>query len=372
MNLLYLANARIPTPRAYGLQIMKTCEAFTNSGINVDLVVPTRRVHSTEDPFEYYHLTRRFPITTLSVPDFLRYGPLGFLVSALWFSEKVRRLSSFRKADVIYSRDALILFQYLLLGRILVFEAHGRPSFISRIVARRAYRVIVISKGLKSVYQTAGVTPEKLVVAPDAVDLDLFDNVPARQGAREEVGLPVGKRVVLYAGHLYPRKGADTLAATAELVPTAHFVFVGGASDDLAVFRKRWGSGANIEIIGHVPHAQIPLYLRAADVLALPNSGKDEDSARFTSPMKLFEYMASGTPIVASDVPAIREVLSDESAYFIPPDDPAALAASIEKALDDTPAASRIAVRAHQLVQSYSWKGRAGKILAAFARDTSS
>ena len=364
MKLVYLANARIPTPRAYGLQIMKTCEALARAGTEVELVVPHRRASSGENPFSYYGVENRFTITTLRAPDLLSFGSFGFLISTLWFAEKARWLRSFWKADAVYSRDALVLVQYLLLGRPLFFEAHAKPSFVSRIVARRAIYVVVISNGLREAYENVGVSPEKIIVAADAVDEHLFDDVPAREAARAELGLPADATIALYAGHLYARKGADTLAAAARELPDTRSLFIGGAGPELAAFKAKWGSLPNVTIVGHVAHEKVPLYLRAADALVLPNSGKDEDSARFTSPMKLFEYLASGTPIVASDVPSLREILSNETAVLITPDDSHALAEGLTKTLQDRKAATARAKRALVLAQQHTWDKRATAILA--------
>lgn len=364
MRILYLANVRIPTPRAYGLTIMKTCEAFAHTGTEVELITPTRRYKTPGDVFVFYKTEENFLFTMLSIPDFLHFGSIGFLISAIWFAERVRWLRSFREADVICSRDALVLVQYLLLGRKMIFEAHSPPSLISKIVARRVYRVVCISKGLRDAYIGAGVPRDKIIVAPAAVDEHFFDTVPHRDEACAQLGLPTKAIIVLYAGHLYPRKGADTLASAAALLPDIQFVFVGGASNDIAAFKEKWGSAANIKIIGHIPHEKIPFYLRAADVLVLPNSEKDEDAARFTSPLKLFEYMASGTPIVASNVPAVREVLDDRSACLVVPDDSAELAHGIEKTLTHPEESSARAKRALGLSSNYTWEKRAETILA--------
>jgi len=362
-KLLYLLNARIPTPRAYGLQVMKMCEAFAAAGAEVELVVPTRRADEANEPFGYYAVQKNFKLTKLAVPDFLHYGPLGFFMSALIFSEKARWLKSFWKADIVYSRDALVLVQYLLLGRPLIFEAHAKPSFISRIVARRAKRVVVISQGLKNAYHAVGVLEERMIVAPDAVDEHLFDNVPSREEARAILGFPPEVRIALYAGHLYARKGADTAAAAAFETPGVLFVFVGGTEEDVLAFKSRWGTNKDISIVGQVAHEKVPLYLRAADVLILPNSGKDEDSAHFTSPMKLFEYMASGTPIVASEVPSIREILSEASAFLVAPDDLHALAEGITETLAHPESAQARATHARQDSARYTWSNRARSIL---------
>src|SRR3989344_48411 len=132
MNLLYLAFIRLPTEKAHGVQIMKTCEALSEAGAEVELVVPGRKTHIAEDPFSYYGVKKNFTLTTLNAPDWVgKLGSFGFVFSALWFSEAARWRKSFWMADVIYSRDALVLFQYILLGRKLVYEAHTKPTVIS-------------------------------------------------------------------------------------------------------------------------------------------------------------------------------------------------------------------------------------------------
>ncbi len=363
MKILYIANIRLPTEKAHGLQIMKTCEAFASAGNEVELVVPTRANDLSENPFAYYGIAHSFRLTTLRVPDCIRFGSIGFVVSLVLFSERARFVSDFWSADIIYSRDALVLLQYVLLGRRFVFEAHARPSLFARIVARRAYRVVVISKALGTAYQEIGVSREKIIIAPDAVDAHMFDDAPRRDEARIALGLASDAKIVVYTGHLYARKGAETLAQAAVLMPETQFFFVGGTADDIMRFRARWGSQSNIHIVGHVHPVHIPPYLRAADVLVLPNSGQNQDSRDLTSPMKLFEYMASGTPIVASDVPAIREILSEDETRFCAPDEPASLADSIRAVLSCGEGSREMAQRARKKAEGYTWDKRAGTIL---------
>lgn len=366
MKVLYLANIRLPTEKAHGLQIMKTCEALASAGAEVELAVPARKNALAEDPFAYYGVRENFALTKVSCPDLVRFGRLGSTLSALWFSERARLLRSFWKADVIYSRDAFVLLQYALLGRKLVYEAHAAPSCVSRLLARRAYRTIVISEALKSAYEAASVRLARLAVAPDAVGPEYFA-VQDKSAARRALALPEDARIVAYTGHLYARKGADTLAQAAALTPDALFVFVGGTKQDVERFRARWSSQKNVTIIGHVSPPLVPQYLRAADVVVIPNSAKDADARNFTSPMKLFEYMASGTPIVASDVPAIREVLSDDEACFFLPDDPTALAASIQSVFANPSGARDRAARVQEKAAEYTWDKRASRILASLA-----
>ena len=181
--------------------------------------------------------------------------------------------------------------------------------------------------------------------------------------AREILGLPLVQHIVIYTGHLYARKGADTLAEAASHIPEALFVFVGGMIEDIARFKKRWGSQENIRIVGHVAPERVPPYLRAADVLVIPNSGRNEDTARFASPMKLFEYMASGTPIVASDVPSIREILGKQEALFVDADNAAALVNGITSVFTHESEAHERAMGAQRKAQEHTWEKRIRHIL---------
>jgi glycosyltransferase involved in cell wall biosynthesis len=118
-----------------------------------------------------------------------------------------------------------------------------------------------------------------------------------------------------------------------------------------------------VRILGPKPHADIPYYLRAADILVLPNSAKDTDARLYTSPMKLFEYMASGTPIIAADVQSLREILSDTTATFFTPDSAEAFAVRVSEVFAHNDEAREKARVASLSVQEYSWTNRAKNIL---------
>jgi glycosyltransferase involved in cell wall biosynthesis len=104
--------------------------------------------------------------------------------------------------------------------------------------------------------------------------------------------------------------------------------------------------------------------LAAADVLALPNSGRAAVSRYYTSPLKLFEYMAAERPIIASDLPALREIIAnEETALLVPPDDASALAAAVERLRADPALARRLAANARSAVGAHTWERRAARIL---------
>lgn len=347
MNILYLAFIRLPTEKAHGVQIMKTCEAFANEGVSVELVVPNRKTHIVEDPFEYYDVKKNFSITKLSVPDLVKWGSLGFSLSALWFSEAAKWLKFFHKADIIYSRDASVLLQYLLLGRKLVYEAHTKPTPISTFVAKRAYRLVVISEGLRDVYMEKGVTPEKITVAHDAIDPEPFKKEYVQEESREWLGIPQDKKVALYVGRIDEAKGADMLAAASEIVPEDTLCVLIGPGPIKDTLQDKYPKAL---FLPATPYRELPRVLAAADVLVLPNSAQDEDASAYTSPLKAFAYMATGKPIIASDVMALRSVLGDDAQYFIS-DSIESLAEVLQ---NDSVSRSK---------QAFTWQHRAEKIL---------
>lgn len=163
-----------------------------------------------------------------------------------------------------------------------------------------------------------------------------------------------------------PWKGAGTLHGAAALLGEKYLVvFVGSKPHHVAYFKSLYPERSNVQYEGHQPHSRIPLYLRAADVLVLPNSALVEVSRISTSPMKLFEYMASGTPIVASDIPSIREVLDEKLAVLVSADDVSALSEGIQKLFLTPGLGQDISRAAQEYASQHTWDARAKGILAA-------
>ena len=123
-------------------------------------------------------------------------------------------------------------------------------------------------------------------------------------------------------------------------------------------------SGSRVHVIGFQPREQIPGLLMSSDVLVLPNSAKPKISSHYTSPLKLFQYMASGVPIVASDLPSIREILTDEMVFWFTPDDARSLAQQITYVLERKEESRQQAALAREAVKKYTWDARTDAILA--------
>jgi glycosyltransferase involved in cell wall biosynthesis len=157
----------------------------------------------------------------------------------------------------------------------------------------------------------------------------------------------------------------------AAVFPHAHFVWVGGRADDISNWKQR-AESAHVTFTGFVPNRDLPLYQAAADILLMPyarsimGSSGTADSARVASPMKMFEYMASGRAILSADLPVIREVLNEQNAILCEPEDLEAWKSSLASLLNNESQRIALGRQARQDVQGYTWLARAQRILNGF------
>ena len=362
MKITYCANVRFPTEKAHGVQIAKMCEAFAELGHEVNLVVTDRVSGINTDAFSYYQIKPNFRIVRVSVPDTVHLGRFGFIFSELVFAWKIRRhLTNARaRADLIYGRDERVLSRLLASGLPTIWETHtGAWNKAARSLLQDSFGVVAISNGLKSFYIEKGGREDKILVAHDGVDLKQFENPEKKNTARIRLGLPLEKRIAMYIGRLDGWKGVRTLLdASLKLPDDIQVVVIGGEERHVSALRAEF---RNVIFLGSRPYAELSDNQAAADVLVLPNTKKSLISSNYTSPLKLFSYMASGRPIVASDLQSIREILDDSSCIFVTPDDPNSMSEGIKKALD---CSDSIPKAARQKVQSFTWQSRAQQVIS--------
>ncbi len=365
-KMLYIANVRMPTEKAHGIQIVKTCEALAARGIEVELLVPKRRNYIEEDAFDFYGVSKNFSLKKLWCLDLIflpGFKKLTFWLETFTFYLSVKKYITQDKFDAYYTRDLPIAL-WLSQKTDIFYEIHtlpARPSKKYFNVWQRTKGLFVISEALKKDLVKFGVEESKISIIRDAVDVEKFYLEENKADCRVKLNLPLDKKIVLYTGHLYHWKGADLLAQTAEKMPDVEVYLVGGTKEDVAEFRQKYNF-SNLHIVGWQKHGDIPYWLKAADVLVLPNSAKEKISSHYTSPMKLFEYMASKKPIIASKLSSISEVLDEDSAILVEPDNPRALAEGIKKALNDWELSGAVAENSYNKAGRFSWKNRAEEI----------
>ena len=384
MQILYFSDIRFPLERANGIQTMETCHALAERGHAVTLGVRPDTAPTARDPFAFYGLD---PLSNLRIERARVIGP-GVARRGQYLAFAMRRALGRDAADAILTRDLGVASALLRLPPRLrppvAHESHGfAPVFADTMDE-------LVSGGRR-----AGAAKRRRLLAREARVWRLADayvtttrslatELEARFGARPLVAVvPNGVRlpderrfdppepqpnpVLVYAGHLYPWKGVDLLVGAIARLPDVRAVVVGGhpAEVDLDRLRRlteRLGVQDRIEFTGLVARADVPALLARACVLVLPTTATPSAS-RYTSPLKLFEYLATGRPIVASDLPAIREILTDgDNAVLVKPSDEDALAVGIRRVLDDRALATRIAGAAFEQAAAYAWDRRAERI----------
>ena len=371
MKIIYISNARIPTERAHGYQTCKMCEEFSNQGMEVELWVPTRKNHIKEDVFSFYGVKNNFVIKKIKSFDFFQYegylGKFSFWLRNFWFVIKLL-LIKIDKNAIIYTRDPEIGRAFNLKGNKTVLESHNWPEskgWLFKYLIKKFDKIIIITHKLKELFLVAGLPDSRMMVAPDGVDLEKFDIKIDKIQARKKLNLPLDKKIALYCGslYLYDWKGVDIFLVAAKILPEDYLaVLVGGEPKEVIKIKKEY-SGNNLLLVGRQRREEIPYYLKAADVLILPNKKGEKISEKYTSPLKLFEYMASRRPIVASNLPSIMEVMSEQNCVFFDSDNPEDLANKIKLVFNDNDLAEKIAEQAYQDVKNYTWKKRVKNII---------
>jgi glycosyltransferase involved in cell wall biosynthesis len=295
----------------------------------------------------------------------------GFFHAFVW-AAFAAILAAREKPVFCYTRDPLIAWWTARLHQITVLEVHALPGPAQRYFLSMASRnnfvklIIAVTDYLKQDLNQMGFVPvEKCIVLHDGVDLDRFSALITKEEARGKLDLPPEIPIVLYAGSFHKNRGVENFIRAAAHLDSQAFVLVGGGQHEVEQKLLDLAKGLRVRNLLHVSYvlpAMVPLYLRAADILVLPEISAPH-TMRHASPLKLFEYMASGVPIVGSDLPALREVLlHGVNGWLVPPDDPTKLIGGICKLLEDPCLAKMLAENAREKVKQYTWKKRASVI----------
>jgi len=371
MNIVFIVNVKIPTDKAYGISVVHTCSALAGLGHSVTLIAPDIG-QDGKDVYLYYGVEKNFKTIYISVTYFRLWGRVGFWARQIIFSTKLVFFGGISGEGAVITRDPLSGVLLYLRGLRVFFDMHGFPKKMlwAWKIGVKCFLGIIVTNGWKvdPCVNLLSLSRKKILVAPNGFDEKQFIAIEKKETARKKLRLPKGQ-LALYTGHLYDWKGAHVLAEATVYLPDVTILFVGGTPNEISEFKKKYGAYPNVIFVGQKPHVDIPIYLAAADVLVLPNSNISHSKrlhgySKFeTSPIKLFEYMASGRPIIASDLPSIREIIDGESALLVPPDDPKVLAEGIEKILGDKTLGESIAERAKKKGEEYTWQKRGERII---------
>jgi glycosyltransferase involved in cell wall biosynthesis len=366
MRIVCIASSQVPSDTANSIQVMKVCQAFTQLGHELLLLVPGSPPNDLDEAALWHHYGIRHP----------------FAIE--WLEGRSRRLFPWKAARQALQMDADLVYCWtlqaavlaMLAGKPVLVELHDLPGgrfgprwlkWLLRLPGRK--RLLPISAALSHALRL----PEEVtLIAPDGVDLERYSDLPDPSIARRQARLP-DACTVLCTGHLYAGRGAALFLSLAARFPASSFVWVGGRPVDVQTWIDLAAERGltNITFTGFVPNEDIPLYQAAADILLMPygaaiSTSSGGNTARFCSPMKMFEYMASGRAIVTSDLPVLREVLDESMTVFCPPEDAGAWGTALSRLIADPALRGQLGQRARQAVERYAWIERARRSLEAF------
>lgn len=372
MKILYPFPEPLPLQKARAVQVIKTVASLAARGVEVHLAyVP---VAGHPDPFQSYGMSCPAGVTLLPLSRGLPI-PLHRLrvhSNAFFFRRLCRIIrreaESQSPYDAAFVRHLKLAHALLGLGRRppLVFEAHeifaeAAPSSKQRkiasleeVVLRDAEGVVAISQGLAGLLREYYQLNRSIPVVPSATDWP--ENLPAK--AWRDAG-----RHITYAGNLYGWKGVQDLVDAAAELPGCEIAILGGEPRQIDDLRNASSSsGAKLVFRGHLPHQDVTRALADTCIAVLPNRAGSVSA--FTSPLKLFEYMAAGCAIVASDLPVFREILDADDAAWFEPGNPADLAAAIRRLAESPGLAQSLGERLRTKAANFTWDGRAKRLLA--------
>ena len=384
MKIIYVANIRWPTEKAHGQQIAKTCEAFRSLGKDVELIVPSRRNPELKkiSPFAYYGIRESFRIKKIWSfdPWWLLRFPAGIYikVQSFCFIASLFFYLSFRKhegGEIFYTRDEVLLLVLDFFSDRVVWESHALPKnrrYYQKYFSR-CHRIVVLTQTLKQDLVQSGIPANKILVSPDAVDLEVFDISLSKEQARQELMLPVDSTILGYTGTFRTKnmeKGLPEILKALKILlldyPQILFVAVGGSENELKDYSaliQNEGRGDRVKLLSRISQADLAKYQKAFDLLLMPFPF-NQHFAYYMSPLKMFEYMAAQRPIIATKLPSIGDVLNEHNAVLVEPGSPESLAKGIRMVLSNPDFGKKIAAQAHRDAQKYTWQNRAKNIIA--------
>lgn len=351
---------------AHAVATAGLADAFADHGCPTILITAGTGGRSATDLKDQYGL--RNAIRWLPVSGFSQHNE--------WFAALAAPQIAALRPRLVHTRDLLLGVACARMGFATVVEAHPLytdanfrvPSVLRELADASCLPafagLLVLGRRAADHYAAHGVDRSKIRIEPCGIDRTLFTPPDADGRAAG----PKPRPTAIYCGHLYDWKGIPTVLAAAEILPDVDFRLVGGHDDDISRIRRSVAARrlANVEVVGALPHGDIPELLRNADVALVPAT-RDHWTAETSAPLKLGEAFAVGTPVVASDIPALADIGARDAVYPVAPDDPAALAEGISNVLNAPEIAQSLRARGSVLAERWDVNERAGRLLSLAA-----
>lgn len=371
-SLIHISPGSIPSQYAHTVQIMRMAEVLSQKIPNFELLtsgdllsIITRRNPALRDS---YGLHNAFRITRIPARWAKRYSLDEHYCGGVFYYRLAALYCMMKSPSLIYARTFAGIEILLKTGLPVIWEHHTTldERFFQDIgVYSNLIGLVATTTTLGDIAVGGGLSPDKILVEQNAVDLGSFQPYKTKDEARKILNLDTRRPLVTYVGHLYERKGSGTILDTAALMPSCDFILVGGWEKDVEALKETCAARklGNIRLTGHLSQAVLKDYFYAADVLILPTTDHPDHTV-MGSQLKLFEYMASRRPFVASALPSVKAVVKDGvNGLLAEPGNASSFSGAIKRLLEDPDLGERLSAEAYKDVQYYTWDKRAERIL---------
>lgn len=364
MKLLYATSITYPSKYANRFQVLKMSEAW------------------------YRLLGERFILGGRNITPEQKQSKIASLKTSRSFLLSWRFLRLAREESVthVYSREEKLVFLMIIYNTLFfrlplsfAFESHAVPehrSFVYKFIMKRVSCIVALTSPMKRELQEL-FPSQKIIIEPDAVDFEVFKSGSAERGSlRAQLNIPQEAFVLGYTGSFKTMdmdKGvSDLLNVTAELHQkngknNIYSVAVGATleeKEEYEALAKKLGIENFIRIILRVPWQDLPKYQQACDTLVMPFPHTKHFDL-YMSPMKLFEYMASGKPIIASDLPSVRDILNDQNSLLIEAGSRTDLTKAVIELINNQEKALNLGQQSQDDARRYTWDKRAERVSLA-------
>lgn len=364
-KLAYISSSTIPSLAANSVHVMKMCQAFANNNYDVTLYSINSR-KDVRNYYQYYGVEKVFEIESI--------------LSGEWKDNLIIKKNVIRSnqiPDVFYGRNLYGLLGAVSFNKPIIYEAHQFNKenlfvqYLHHILFTNSNfkHLVTISEALKNEYLSnfPYMDEKKIFVAHDGADL------PYKEKNKENTFLIGGRDNTYrigYVGQLYKGKGMEIISRLSLNLPQFDFHVIGGSKDDIEYWKSKC-INTNIYFHGYVPHGDLQKFFSSLDIVLAPYQkkvsvyGNRGDVSKWMSPLKIFEYMSNKLPIVASDLPVLKEVLTSEvNCLLCNPDKLDEWEKAVLRLIEDNNLRTKLAERAYSsFISRYTWFQRAKIVL---------
>lgn len=311
MKIAVISNSAAPSKNASSLQTVKLCEALCKIGHKVNLILPNTG-YKDKNFFKFYDIKNKFTVKKIK---FFKKFPTG--INYYFYSLVSILKSNFKKQDLFITRNFFTSFLLCILNKVHILEIHNDIEIEGRIVKfmikhlrylnnKNILKIITTTKTLKNKYHKSYlVDKEKILVLHNASSIKSKFKKYNKKKKIFNIG---------YFGSIYKSRGLGMLIKLSSEDKVNRYYIYGGNNDEIVKLKKKYSS-RNIFFHRYVPYSQIKKKIQKIDVCLLPYtdkitvSGDVGDISKYTSPLKMFDYMITGKLIICSNLKVLKEVL---------------------------------------------------------------